>query len=99
MCHLFPDTNSPRGDWSARRRNIQSAAENDIETEQLTDFFLLDNLQLSFFLHNSNFYRQPSSLRVQRREQMDGKMVDVWESLEMERLPLKIRSTWRLACD
>ena len=25
-------------------------------------------LQLSFFLHNSNFFRQPSSLRVQRRE-------------------------------
>jgi hypothetical protein len=23
-------------------------------------------LQLSFFLHNSNFFRQPSSLRVQR---------------------------------
>ena len=30
-------------------------------------------LQLSFFLHNSNFFRQPSSLRVQRREQMDSK--------------------------
>lgn len=32
-------------------------------------------LQLSFFLHNSNFFRQPSSLRVQRREQLERKTV------------------------
>ena len=32
-------------------------------------------LQLSLFLHNSNFFRQPSSLRVQRREQLERKTV------------------------
>lgn len=32
-------------------------------------------LQLSFFLHNSNFFRQPLSLRVQRREQLERKTV------------------------
>jgi hypothetical protein len=35
---------------------------------------LLEILQLSFFLHNSNFFRQPSSLRVQRREQLTAKL-------------------------
>jgi hypothetical protein len=34
-------------------------------------FFLLCILQLSLFLHNSNFFRQPSSLLVQRRFQSD----------------------------
>jgi hypothetical protein len=37
---------------------------------------LLEILQLSFFLHNSNFFRQPSSLRVQRREQLNSKIGD-----------------------
>jgi len=43
---------------------------------QLGTFALPGFLQLSFFLLNSNFFRQPSSLRVQRREQFDSKIVD-----------------------
>lgn len=45
----------------------------------LTLIFLLDIL-LSFFLHNCNFLRLPSSLRIVRRRETDCKMVTLFES-------------------
>jgi hypothetical protein len=62
MCHLLlnetRDPNSPT-DMQREMRHTFGWTYNILPD-------LLEILQLSFFLHNSNFFRQPSSLRVQR---------------------------------
>jgi hypothetical protein len=62
------DTNSPRNmQREMRHRHAFGWTYRDSSC-------LLEILQLSFFLHNSNFFLQPSSLRVQRREQLTAKL-------------------------